>query len=136
MEDLIQCYFINMEGLNGKEVFNIEYFDSQFSADIIKKWFDKIGVTCYFEKQNIKLNYDVIEEINNIFGDKISVDKKDDVLKDIEVLKRICSLKSDLLKLKNKWGSSKSGLSHHRSIFGTTIPKNKWVPSKRSSEKG
>ena len=69
-------------------------------------------------------------KIINTSGISITHDKKDDVLKDIETLKRICSMKSNLLKLRNKWVSSKSQLSQGKSSFITTIPKNKLVPSK------
>ena len=77
------CFFVMTE----TDVFDLETFKEKKEMERLEKWFENIGQTVCFEDTNLLLNEDELEEVHKKIGYEIPIDKKDNVINDIGVIK-------------------------------------------------
>lgn len=95
-EDEKQCYYIMVDLDN---TFQIEIFENK-EIEYITKWFENIGQTIDIEEANISVTESEMNEIYNIIGNKIPLEKKDCIIEDINKIKKYLNTKREFEKLK------------------------------------
>lgn len=90
------CFYVMIDD----ETFELETFENNNEINIIKKWFENIGQSFYLEDTNLLLTKEEINEIHNIIGNEIPINRKKQITNDIKKIKTYFNAKRNIDKLK------------------------------------
>ena len=95
-EENESCFYVMIDD----ETFELETFKNNNEINIIQKWFENIGQSFYIKDTNLLLTKKEINEVHNIIGNEIPINKKKQIINDINKIKIYFNAKRNINKLK------------------------------------
>ena len=90
------CFLVMIDD----ETFELETFKNNNEINIIENWFENIGQSFYLEDTKLLLTKEEINEVHNIIGCQIPIDRKKQITNDITKIKTYLKSKKHINELK------------------------------------
>lgn len=119
--EMENCFIVMIDD----ETFELETFKNNNEINIIEKWFENIGQSFYLEDTKLLLIKEEINEVHNIIGNKIPINRKKQIANDITKIKTYVNARIDIDKLKLIYNNINS---INKNINENKIPSKKIEP--------